>query len=95
MFVALVVMTLFFLWRVTKTLRQTSTTDDEYRARLRRTLYQFAGWAGVGLAIVTGHVFMTAPDPNNFLLSWLLSAAVAYAVLLALCAGFYTLAKRY
>jgi ABC-type Na+ efflux pump permease subunit len=95
MIVTLVVMVAFALWRVNKTLRLTSADENEYRTRLRRSIYQFALWAGLGLAAVAGYGLLIAPTPMPYMWRYLLSFVGAYAVLLIICAGVYALVRRH
>jgi hypothetical protein len=95
MVLALPVMVVFALWRVNKALRLTSADENEYRARLRRSIYQFALWAGLGLAAAAGYGLLIAPTPMPSMWSYLLSFVGAYAVLLIICAGVYALVRRH
>jgi hypothetical protein len=95
MIMALIVMVVFALWRVNKTLRQTSADENAYRSRLRRSIYQFALWAGVGLAAVAAYSLLIAPTPMPSMWTYLLSFVGAYAVLAIICAGVYALVRRH
>jgi hypothetical protein len=97
MLIAGLIGVLVTFWLGTRVLKRNSANEEDYGSRLRRSLYLFSVWAGMGLLAVATFNLLTFPRPipDWFWWSFLPSFVGAYALLLIACACFYALAKRY
>jgi hypothetical protein len=87
--------TLANFWLGTRIMKRNSANEAEYRAQLRRLIYEFGACGAFAIVVIATCSFLTTPSDSP--ISWGYPAfmgTITVAVWIVGCAGFYAVAKR-